>query len=333
MGGERPERNLGLSVVRATEAAALVAGRWVGRGNPEAADAAAAQAMHLILSTVDIDGLIVIGEEQRHPEVAVLATETSVGTGHGPAMDVVVDAVEGVRLLAEGLPDAISVVALAPRGTMCCLPPATHMEKLIVGPEAAEAIGPEALNAPAAWTLGVIARAMGKKVHDLAVFVLSRARHEALIEEIRAAGARVVLRPEGDVIGALLAAMPGTGIDVLMGIGGTPEGIVAACAVKALGGAIFGRLAPQTPEEREAVEAVELDPTQVLSGDELIASDDVFFAATGITDGLLLQGVRYHGGGATTHSLVLRGKSGTRRQIYADHRWDRLMAISQVPYT
>ncbi len=313
------ERNLGLSIMRATEAAALVAGRWVGRGDPLAADRAAAEAMQQILNSVDMDGLVVIGEERRHAELTKLTTGMSIGNGHGPPMDVVVDAIEGVRLLAEGLPDAVSIVALAPRGAMRSLAPSAYLEKLVVGAGAAHAIGPEALNAPPAWTLGVMARAMGRTVNDLTAFVLNRPRHAALIEEIRVAGARVLLRSEGDVVGALLAAMPGSGVDVLMGTGGTTEGVVAACAVKALGGVIFGRLAPQSDEERKGILEAGLDPKQVLSGDELVTSDDVFFAATGITDGLLLKGVHYGGTQATTHSLVLRGKSGIRRQIYTDH--------------
>lgn len=324
--GRQTGRNLGLSIMRATEAAALVAGRWVGRGDPLAADQSAAKAMHDILNKVDMDGLIVIGEEHRHAGQTLLSTGASIGDGDGPPMDVVVDAVEGVRLLAEGLPDAVSLVALAPRGSMGSpwtaegrLVPSAYLEKLVVNAEAARAVGPEALNAPPAWTLGVVARVLGKAVGDLTVFVLQRPRHRGLIEEIRMAGARVLLRAEGDVVGAVLAAMPGSGVDMLMGSGGTAEGVVATCAVKSLGGAIFGRLAPQSEEERRQVLDAGLDPKQVLSGDELVASDDVYFAATGITDGLLLKGVRYHAAEATTHSLVLRGKSGSRRQIYTDH--------------
>jgi fructose-1,6-bisphosphatase II len=313
------ERTLGFSVLRATEAAALVAGRWVGRGDPLAADQAAAEAIYQVLNQVDIDGLIVIGEERRHVDHIFLTTGTSIGNRQGPAMDVVVDSVEGVRLLAEGLPDAVSLVALAPRGTMRSLAPSEYMSKLVVSQEAAHAIGPEALDAPPAWTLGVVARAMGKAVPDLTVFVLKRPRHQTLIEEIRMAGARVLLRPEGDVVGALLAALPGPGADVLMGIGGTAEGVVAACAVKAVGGVVFGRLAPQSEEERQQVADAGLDLKQILPGSELVASDNVFFAATGVTDGLLLKGVHYHATSATTHSLLLRGTSGIRRQIYADH--------------
>lgn len=317
------ERNLGLSIMRATEAAALVAGRWAGRGDLLAADLWAARAMQKVLNSVDMDGLIVIGEEPRHAEHSLLTTGTTIGDGLGPQMDVVVDAVEGVRLLGEGLPDAVSVVALAPRGAMRSLAPSAYMEKLVVSAEAAAAIGPEALTAPPLWTLGVVARAMRKSVEDLTILVLKRPRHEALIEEIRSAGARVLLRPEGDVVGALLAAMPGNGVDLLMGTGGTTEGVVAACAVKAIGGAIFGRLNPQSEDERREILEAGLDTKKVFSSDELVSSDDVFFAATGITDGLLLRGVHYHGNGATTNSLVLRGKSGVRRQVYTDHPPDQ----------
>jgi len=318
------ERNLGLSIMRATEAAALVAGRWVGRGDLLTVDLQAARAMQNILNSVDMDGLIVIGEEPRHAELSLLTTGTAIGDGYGPQMDVVVDAVEGMRLLGEGLPDAVSVVALAPRGSMRSLAPSAYMEKLVVSPEAAAAVGPEALTAPPLWTLGVVARALGKSVQDLTIFVLKRDRHAGLIEELRSAGARVLLRPEGDVVGALLAAMPATGVDLLMGTGGTTEGVVAACAVKAIGGAIYGRLHPQSPEERNEILEAGLDTKMVFSGDELVSSDDVFFAATGITDGLLLRGVHYHGKAATTNSLVLRGKSGVRRQVYTDHPADQI---------
>jgi fructose-1,6-bisphosphatase II len=307
----------------------LVAGRWVGRGNPLAADQAAAEAIHQVLNQVDMDGLIVIGEERRHADHIFLTTGTSLGNRRGPALDVVVDSVEGVRLLAEGLPDAVSLVALAPRGTMRSLAPSSYMSKLVVSQEAAHAIGPEALDAPPAWTLGVVARAMGKAVPDLTVFVLNRPRHQDLIEEIRMAGARVLLRPEGDVVGALLTALPGPGVDVLMGIGGTAEGVVAACAVKAVGGVIFGRLAPQSEEERRQVSDAGLDLKQILAGSELVSSDDVFFAATGITEGLLFKGVHYDAASATTHSLILRGASGVRRQIYADHPLGPTTAIQE----
>ncbi len=324
---ETIERNLGLSILRATEAAALVAGRWVGRGDPLAADQAAAEAMYQVLNKVDMDGLIVIGEEQRHADQILLTSGTSIGNRQGPPMDVVVDAVEGVQLLAEGLPDAVSIVALAPRGTMRSLVPSSYMLKLVVSEEAAHAIGPEALDAPPAWTLGVVARAVGKAVPDLTVFVLKRPRHQDLIEEIRMAGARALLRPEGDVVGALLAALPGLSVDVLMGIGGTAEGIVAACAVKAVGGVLFGRLAPQSEEEWRQISDAGLDLKQILPGYELVASDDVFFAATGITDGLLLKGVHYHAASATTHSLILGGTSGIRRQIYTDHPMGQTSSI------
>jgi len=318
------ERNLGLSIMRATEAAALVAGRWMGRGDVLTVDLQAASAMQRILDNVDMDGLIVVGEEQRHAEQSLLTTGSHIGNRQGPEMDVVVDVVEGVRLLAEGLPDAISVVALAPREAMSSLAPSAYMEKLVVNSEGASAIGPEALTAPTRWTLGVVARAMGKAVEDLTIFILNRPRHIDLIEEIRAIGARVLLHPEGDVVGAVLAAMPGSGVDLLMGAGGTPEGVVAACAVKALGGTIYGQLSPQSEEERTAVKDAGLDVKKVYSADELVASDDVFFAATGITDGLLLRGVRYHSWGATTDSMVLRGKSGIRRQVYTNHPFDQI---------
>ncbi|MCG8348267.1 MAG: class II fructose-bisphosphatase [Chloroflexales bacterium] len=330
---EQPDENLGLAIMRATEAAALIAGRWVGRGDVATADQDAAQAMNAILQTIAMEGRIIIDEEPHRSETALLTSGAAVGLGSGPAMDVVADAIEGVRLLAQGLPDAISVIAMAPRGAMPSFAPARYMEKLVVNARAASAIGPECLDAPAAWTLGVIARALDKQVRDLAVFVLDRSRHQLLIDEIRSAGARVILRPEGDVVGALLAALPNSGVDVLMGVGGITEGVVAACAIKALQGEMLGRLAPQSPTEREETLAAGLDLQRVWSSAELVASDDVFFAATGITDGLLLRGVHYHSVGATTRSLVLHSKTGTRRRVEAEHYWEQLMVISQVAYT
>lgn len=297
---ESPGRNLGLDLVRVTEAAALAAGRWMGRGQKEAGDGAAVRAMRLMLATVEMDGAV--------------------------------DPVEGTSLLAHGRPDAIAVIAVAPRATMWSPGPAFYMDKLCVGREAREAVGPTSLTAPVADTLKRIGDAKSKPVESLTVFVLDKPRHVDLIAEIRAAGARVLLRTDGDVAGALLAATPGSGVDVLMGIGGTPEGIIAACAVRALGGAMLGRLAPQKPGERAAVVGAGLVLDRVLTERDLVESDDVFFAATGITDGVLMPGVRYTKDGATTDSMVVRGRSGTQRMIHAEHRWDKLMTISPIPY-
>lgn len=328
---EAPGRNLALELVRVTEAAALAAGRWMGRGWKEAGDQAAVEAMRLILATVDMQGTIVIGEGEKD-EAPMLYNGELVGNGIGAAVDVAVDPVEGTALLANGRPDAISVVAVAPRGAMWSPGPAFYMNKLVVGRAAAEALTPASMNAPIARTLHDVADALGKFVNDLTVFVLDKPRHVTLIEEMRATGARVLLRTDGDVAGALMAATPGSGVDVMMGIGGTPEGIIAACAVRALGGAMLGQLAPQKANERAAVIAAGYDLSQVLTQSDLVRTDDVFFAATGITDGVLLQGVHYVDGGATTDSLVMRGKTGTTRTIRAHHRLDKLKTISQIDY-
>lgn len=312
-------RNLGLDLMRATEAAALAAGRWMGLGKRAEADAAAALAMEEVLHGLEIDGRIVVGETAKLGESAPLTRYQTVGTGMGPAMDVVVDPIDGRTLLAQGQPGAIAVAALAPRGAMWSPGPAAYMEKLVVDREVAAALALECLDAPAAWTLALVARAKQKAVRDLVVFVLDRPRHQDLIEEIRTAGARVMLRSDGDIAGALMTAAPNGSADLLLGIGGAAEGIIAACAVKALGGAMLGRLAPQSDKERAAVNAAGFDTTRILTVDELIASSEIFFTATGVTDGPLLTGVHYHGHRAETASLVLRGETGTRRVIHAEH--------------
>jgi fructose-1,6-bisphosphatase II len=329
---ESPGRDLALELVRVTEAAALAAGRWMGRGQKNAGDEAAVEAMRMMLSTVEIEGVVVIGEGEKD-EAPMLFNGEAVGTGKGPAVDVAVDPVEGTSLLAHGRPDAIAVIAVAPRGTMWSPGPAFYMNKLVVGRDAREALSPASLAAPVAETLSAISEAKRKPVDDLTVFVLDKPRHAALIADVRAAGARVLLRTDGDVTGALMAATPGSGVDALMGIGGTPEGVIAACAVRALGGAMLGQLAPQKPGEREAVLAFGLDIDRVLSAHDLVSTDDVFFAATGITDGLLMPGVHYTvGDGATTDSIVMRGKSQTRRTIHAEHRWNKVLSLSRSPH-
>ncbi len=312
-------RNAGFDLVRATEAAALVAGRWMGLGRRDAADEAAATAMAQALHALEIDGHIVIGEEGKLGRHSPLDTDQRVGTGAGPALDVVVDPIDGGRLLAQGLPGAIAVAAIAPRGAIRSLSPAIYMEKIVADREAVHALVSECLDAPAAWVLALIARLKKKEVRDLVVFVLDRPRHAALIEEIRTAGARVMLRTDGDIAGALLAASAYSGVDLLLGIGGVPEGIIAACAIRSLGGAMLGRLAPQSDAERAACQAAGIDTTQVFTADDLAASNELFFAATGITDGPLLAGVRYQGNQAETHSLLLRCETHTRRQIQAEH--------------
>jgi fructose-1,6-bisphosphatase II len=316
---ECPPRNLGLDLVRVTEAAALTAGRWMGLGKADEADQATAEAMWKALSTLAIDGYIVVGEERKLGAHSPLGSSQHVGSGNGPEIDVVVDPIEGRNLLALGRPDAIAMAGVAPRGSMWTPRPAVYMEKIVVDREAAEALVPECMNAPAAWTLALIARAKGKLVRDLVVFVLERPRHGHLIAEIRAAGARAMLRSDGDVAGALMAATPDIGVDVLMGVGGVSEGMIGACAVKAMRGGMLARLAPQSGEERAAIQAARLDTRRILTCDELVSTDKIFFAATGITDGSLLSGVKYHGNEARTESLVLRCETGTRRVIHAEH--------------
>lgn len=311
-------RNTGLDLVRATEAAAISAGRWMGLGRREEANAAAEQAMATTLDLLDFDGCIVVGEEGRLKTQSSLVSGRRVGRG-GPPVDVVVDPVDGLRLLAQGRSGAISVAAVAPRGALWSPAPAAYMEKLVVSRDTAHALVPECLGAPAGWTLALIARTLGKEIRDLVVFVLDRPRHVDLVNEIRAAGARVMLADDGDIAGAVLAAMPGGPVDVLMGIGGAAEGIIAACAVRSIGGAMLARLAPQSDAERRAIEERGLDMRRVLTCDDMVATNEVFFVATGITDGLLLHGVRYQRDRAETNSLILRCETRTRRVIYAEH--------------
>lgn len=319
MNEKTPSRNIGLDLVRVTEATALCAGRWLGLGNREGAHRAATEAMVKAINELDINGYVVIGEEGRLGESSPLDSGKQVGAGDGPEVDVIVDPIDGTDLVVNGHPHAMSVVTVAPRGSMWSPTPAVYMDKIVVDQEAAEALIPECMDAPVAWTLALIARAKKKAVRDLEVIVLDRPRHRYLIEEIRTAGARVLLRGDGDTPGTLSAASLHSGVDVLMGIGGVPEGVTAACLVRALGGGMLGRLAPQSDEEREAVESAGLDMQRIMTCDELISSEKIFFAATGITDGQLLRGVRYHSRRAKTHSIVLRGETGTRRMIHAEY--------------
>jgi fructose-1,6-bisphosphatase II len=275
--------------------------------------------MYEALNTLDMDGCIVVGEEGRLGTHSPLDSGQGVGTGHGPEMDVVVDPINGRSLLAQGRPGAVAVAAIAPRGSMWSPAPAVYMEKVVVDREAADALVPECLDAPAAWTLALVARVKKKAVRDLVVFVLDRPRHFDLIEEIRTAGARAMLRTDGDISGAILAASRHSDVDILMGVGGVPEGMIAACAVKARGGAMLGRLAPQSGNERVAVQAAGLDTQRIMTCGELISGSDIFFAVTGITDGPLLAGVRYRGIMAETDSLILRCETGTRRLVHTEH--------------
>jgi len=312
-------QNLGLDLVRATEAAALAAGRWMGMGQTKASDQAATLAMEAALNRIDFDGRVLFSEIDKLGAADPLHPGQSIGTGEGPAIDIVVDPIEGRSLLGQGHPDAIAVAAAAPRDAFWSVAHAVYMEKLVVGPHVAPVLVPECLDAPAAWTLALIARAQGKTVSDLVVFVLLRRRHQDLIREIRNAGARVMLRSEGDLVGALKVLSQQGGVDLMMGTGNYPEGLIAACAVKAADGGMLGRLAPQTSAEQEAILSTGADLRRIYTVDELVRGNHTFFAATGITDGSLLTGVHYHGARATSNSLIMRGETHTRRTIEAEH--------------
>ncbi|WP_291447115.1 class II fructose-bisphosphatase [Desulfovibrio sp.] len=325
---EAPEKNLALDIVRITEAAALASARWLGRGDKEAGDGAAVDAMRISFSTLHIDGMVVIGEGEKD-HAPMLYNGEKVGMGDGPSLDVAVDPVEGTNLLAYGRPNAISVVGVAPKGSMFDPGPSYYMQKLVVAREARDVID---LDAPVRVNLGNVAKAMGKSVQDLVVFVLDKPRHQRLIEEIRAAGARIQLQTDGDVAGSLMAVDPRSEVDVMMGTGGTPEGVLAACAIKGMGGQILARLDPQSYVEKEAINETGIDLREVLTVNDLVRSDDCFFAATGISGGDFLRGVRYSARHAVTHSLVLRGKTGTLRYVESYHNMDRLSKFSAVRY-
>jgi fructose-1,6-bisphosphatase II len=321
---ERPERNLALELVRVTEAAALAAGRFMGRGDKEGSDKAAVDAMRLVLNSVEMDGIVVIGEGEKD-EAPMLYNGEVLGTGREPQVDIAVDPIDGTRLLALGKGNSLATVALADRGSMFNPGPIVYMQKIAVGPEAKGSVD---IEAPPSVNLRSVARAKGKDVRDLTVVVLERPRHEKLIADLRHAGARIRLITDGDVAGSLMTAWPDSGVDILMGTGGTPEGVLSACALKAMGGEIQGRLVARTDDETARAKAMGYDLSQVLTIDDLVRSNNVFFAATGITDGELLHGVKYFGDGARTHSLVMRSKSGTVREIVARHRWEKLMQFS-----
>ncbi|MBK8984802.1 MAG: class II fructose-bisphosphatase [Chloroflexi bacterium] len=312
-------RNIGLDLIRVTETAALAAGHWLGSGDHRAAHRAATRAMASALDTLDMDGRIVIGEERQMNGRSLLASGQKVGNGDGPEVDLAVDPIDGTNLLIKGRPGAISVVGITPRGTLWSPGPAAYMEKIIVGQEAASALVRECLDAPAAWTLALIARVKSKAVRDLTVVVLDRPRNEPLIQEVRNTGAHILLKDEGDAEGALVTLSPGTGVDILMGIGGAQQGVLAACAVKAMNGGMLARLAPQTAEERHEVEAAGLDAKKIMTCSELVRTDEIFFAATGITDSALLPAMRFSSNVAETYSLLIRSETGTRRFIHAEH--------------
>ncbi|GAA0407396.1 fructose-1,6-bisphosphatase [Acrocarpospora corrugata] len=323
-----PDRNLALELVRVTEAAAMASARWVGRGDKNGADGAAVNSMRQLINTVSMRGVVVIGEGEKD-NAPMLFNGEEVGVGSGPECDVAVDPIDGTRLCALGMNNAISVIAVSPRGSMYDSSAVFYMEKLVTGPEAAGAVD---INAPVAHNIGVVARAKGGKPSDVTVVILDRPRHDQIVKEIRETGARIKFITDGDVAGAIMAARAGTGVDLMLGVGGTPEGTVAACAMKCLGGVIQGRLWPQDDAERRRALDAGLDLDQVLLTDDLVRSDDVFFAATGVTDGELMRGVRYRGGAAVTHSLVMRGRSGTIRKIESEHQLWKLGAYSAINF-
>ena len=322
------DRNLALELARVTEAAAIMAARWMGRGDKNAADQAAVDAMRNVLNSLDMDGIVVIGEGAKD-EAPMLYVGEEVGTGAAPHVDIAVDPIDGTRLLSLGMPNAIAVVAVAERGTMLASPDISYMNKIAVGAEAAGFID---VKAPVSENLRRIAAAKGVTIGDLTVVVLDRPRHDELIRETRETGARIKMIPDGDVAGAVMAATPGTGVDVLLGIGGAPEAVVAACAIKSLGGEIQCVRYPRNEAERKVAIEQEISLDEVLSTNDLVKSDNVFFAATGITDGELVRGVQFFENGARTSSLVMRSRTGTIRRIDATHRLDKLRQLSGLPF-
>lgn len=324
----RPTRNLALDLVRVTEAAALAAGRYMGRGDKEAADRAAVDAMRLVLNTVEMDGIICIGEGEKD-KAPMLFNGEHLGTGAAPKVDIAVDPIDGTRTLAHGMPNSVAVVALSPRNTMYNPGPFMYMKKIAVGPAARDAID---VDAPVEDNLRRIAKAKGEKLEDLTVIILDRPRHADLIAEVRRCGARIRLIPDGDVISALMTALPGTGADVLMGIGGSPEAVLAACALVCSGGNIQCKLSPRNEDELRKGLELGYDLKKTLTINDLVSSENVFFAATGLTSGDMLEGVDYFADGARTDSIVMRGLTGTVRRIISTHRLSKLARISAIKY-
>src|SRR5215468_1260317 len=325
---QAPDRNLALELARVTEAASMAAARWVGRGDKNGADGAAVNAMRMLINSVSMRGVVVIGKGEKD-HAPMLFNGEEVGDGTGAACDVAVDPIDGTRLCANGMPNAISVLAVANRGSMYDPSAVFYMSKLATGPAAADVVD---ITAPPAANIAAVAKAKGCGPQDVTVVILDRPRHQELIAQVREAGARIHLITDGDVAGAIMAARDDTGIDLLLGIGGTPEAIIAACALKCLGGVIQGQLAPRDEEERRRALDAGHDLNRVLTTDDLVSSDDVFFAATGITDGELMAGVRYRAGGAATDSLVMRSRSGTIRRIQSEHQLWKLRAYSSVNF-
>ena len=326
--GTAPDRNLALELVRVTESAAMGAGRWIGRGDKISADQAAVDGMRLMLDTVSMSGVVVIGEGEKD-EAPMLYNGEEIGSGSGPDVDVAVDPLEGTTLTAKGQPNAIATIAASERGTMFFPGAAVYMDKIACGAEAADAVD---IEAPPADNIKRVAKAKGVRPSEVTVVVLERDRHEALIAELRAVEAKVLLITDGDVAPAIAAAQPGTGVDLLMGIGGTPEGVLSAAALKCVGGTLQGKLWPRNDEERQALVDAGYDLDQVLTMDDLVGGEEVFFAATGVTTGALLRGVRYTTQGAVTDSIVMRSRSGTVRRIEAQHAFEKLEHLSGGRY-
>ncbi len=324
----RLERNLGMDLVRCTEAAALRAARFMGRGDKNAGDQAAVDAMRFVLDSVPMDGVVVIGEGEKD-EAPMLYTGERVGSGAPPEVDVAVDPIEGTTLLAEGMPGAISVVAVAERGALYNWSGIAYMDKLAVGEAARGAID---IEAPVAENIRNVARALKKQVEDVTVVVLDRPRHKELIRQIRETGARIKLILHGDVSAGVMTAIDEPPADILMGIGGAPEAVITACALKCIGGEIQCKLWPRNDEERQLAAANQIDLGRVYRTEDLVQGENIFFAATGLTDGEFLRGVRFFSGGASTHSVVMRSASGTVRYIESRHHWNKLMRISGVDY-
>ena len=325
---EAPDRNLALELVRVTEAAAMAAGRWVGRGDKNGADGAAVRAMRNLVHTVSMNGIVVIGEGEKD-EAPMLFNGERIGDGTGAECDIAGDPIDGTTLTAKGMPNAIAVLAAADRGTMFDPSAVFYMDKLVTGPEAADFVD---IDAPVSVNIRRVAKAKRSAPEDVTVVILDRPRHESLIKEVRDTGARIKLISDGDVAGSILALREGTGIDLLLGVGGTPEGIISACAVKCLGGTIQGKLWPKDDEERQRAIDAGHDLDRVLTTDDLVSGENVFFVATGITDGELLRGVRYRSETATTDSIVMRSKSGTVRRIDSVHKLSKLRAYSTVDF-
>jgi fructose-1,6-bisphosphatase II len=326
---DKPDRNMALELVRATEAAAMAAGRWMGRGDKNGADGAAVNAMRFMLNTVTMDGIVVIGEGEKD-QAPMLFNGERLGTGEPPLVDIAVDPIDGTTLTSQGRPNAVSVVAVAEKGTLFDPKHIYYMDKIATGPEAAGVID---INAPVAENIAAVAKAKKKGKEDVTVVVLDRPRHQQLVSEIRATGARIRFISDGDVSGALMTCKQGSGMDLLMGIGGSPEAVITACALLCVGGDFQCKLWPRNDIEAAQCKEKGLDPKKVLYINDLVKSDNVFFAATGVTDGELLRGVRYDGNRIHTHSLVMRSKSGTIRYIDALHSAEKLQTFSSINYS